>query len=232
MVCSCPDPNRFLSDLKSYDRDNIPDRLIVDIEPFINMPEFEPDVIDRASKACSGICLWVRAMYKYHHVVKLVEPKKRKLAEAQETLDRTMGELNIAKKRLGDVLDRVAALEDEFKATQVIVFVVDPSLSGCEFLNGTQLRREFLVNEVQSCRLRLERATKLLTALGGEQQRWLESVEKVRLLRGAFHTGAITACCCWAVLRLTGTVGEGLSESHGRYTHRIVFHRVSWPVHA
>jgi dynein heavy chain, axonemal len=113
------DPNRFLSDLKSYDRDNIPDRLIVDIEPFINMPEFEPDVIDRASKACSGICLWVRAMYKYHHVVKLVEPKKRKLAEAQEALDRTMGELNTAKKRLSEVLDRVAALEDEFKATQV-----------------------------------------------------------------------------------------------------------------
>jgi hypothetical protein len=60
-----------------------------------------------------------------------------------------------------------------------------------------QLRREFLVNEVQSCRLRLERATKLLSALGGEQQRWLESVEKVGCLLGC------AACFKSRVLRMT-----------------------------
>lgn len=154
------DGARFLNDLKTYDRDNIPDRLIAEIEPFIAMPEFEPEVIDRASKACSGICMWVRAMYKYYHVAKQVEPKKRKLIEAQETLDRTMAELNIAKRRLSDVLDRVAALEEEFQATQ--------------------LRREQLMGEVHMCRQRLERANKLLGGLGGEQERWLESLHQVR----------------------------------------------------
>lgn len=113
------DPARFLTEMKMYDRENIPERLIEDIEPFMSMPEFEPEVIERASKACYGVCMWVRAMYKYYHVARLVDPKKRKLAEAQEVLDRTMVDLNIAKKKLSDVLDRVAALEEQFLATQV-----------------------------------------------------------------------------------------------------------------
>ena len=46
--------------------------------------------MDKASKACSGICMWVRAMYKYYTVALQVEPKKKRLAEAQESLDRTM----------------------------------------------------------------------------------------------------------------------------------------------
>lgn len=70
--CVFADPARFLMDLKSYDRDNISEKLIEEIEPFISMPEFEPEVVDRASKACSGICMWVRAMHKYYHVVKMV----------------------------------------------------------------------------------------------------------------------------------------------------------------
>ena len=66
------DPARFLAGLKEYNRDNIPERLIAEIEPFIAMPEFEPAVIERASKACHGICLWVRAMHLYYNVVKMV----------------------------------------------------------------------------------------------------------------------------------------------------------------
>ncbi len=51
---------------------------------------FVCQVVDKASKACSGICMWVRAMYKYYTVALQVEPKKKRLAEAQESLDRTM----------------------------------------------------------------------------------------------------------------------------------------------
>jgi dynein heavy chain len=53
----------------------------------MDMPEFQPDVIERASKACSGVCMWVRAMYKYYGVAKAVEPKKASLAAAQQRLD-------------------------------------------------------------------------------------------------------------------------------------------------
>ena len=155
------DASKLLSDLKMYDKNNIKARVISDIEPFIAMPEFEPAVIERASKACSGICMWVRAMHKYYYVAKMVEPKKKKLAEAQERLDRTMADLNVAKRKLRDVLDRIADLEDQFTQTQA--------------------RKEQLASEVERCRTRLDRARKLLGGLGGEKQRWMESVSQLNV---------------------------------------------------
>ena len=46
--------------LKSYDKESIPQNVIDEIAPFIADPEFEYERIDKASKACSGVCLWVR----------------------------------------------------------------------------------------------------------------------------------------------------------------------------
>lgn len=46
-------------------------------------PDFEAKQIEKASKACTAICLWVRAMHKYNTVAKQVEPKRKLLAEKQ-----------------------------------------------------------------------------------------------------------------------------------------------------
>jgi len=32
------------------------------------MEEFTPDAVAKVSKACTSICMWVRAMYVYHNV--------------------------------------------------------------------------------------------------------------------------------------------------------------------
>ena len=64
------------------------------------MPEFTPKEVEKASKACTAICMWVRAMHKYHHVARAVEPKKKMLAEAQIALDETLAKLADAQSRL------------------------------------------------------------------------------------------------------------------------------------
>lgn len=53
------------------------------IDPFVANPDFEPKQIEKASKACTAICMWVRAMHKYNQVAKQVEPKRKLLAEKQ-----------------------------------------------------------------------------------------------------------------------------------------------------
>lgn len=53
------------------------------IDPFVVNPDFEAKQIEKASKACTAICLWVRAMHKYNMVAKQVEPKRKLLAEKQ-----------------------------------------------------------------------------------------------------------------------------------------------------
>ena len=47
-------------------------------------------VFCQVSKAAYGLCCWVRAMESYDRVAKVVEPKKAKLAAAEEQLDVVM----------------------------------------------------------------------------------------------------------------------------------------------
>ena len=88
-----------------FDKDNIPEKVINKIEPYIQMEAFTPKAIEKASKACTAICMWCRAMYKYHVVALQVEPKKIALAAAQKELDETMIILNKAKRELKEVMD-------------------------------------------------------------------------------------------------------------------------------
>ena len=48
--------------------------------------EFVPERVKNASMACEGLCKWVRAMEVYDRVIKIVAPKKARLAEAEGEL--------------------------------------------------------------------------------------------------------------------------------------------------
>ena len=61
------------------------------------MEAFTPAQVQKASKACTAMCMWVRAMHKYHQVSVMVEPKKKLLAEATAELEETMQKLRGAK---------------------------------------------------------------------------------------------------------------------------------------
>lgn len=45
------------------------------MEPYQNNPDFSPEQIEKASKACTAICMWALAMYQYHFVALGVAPK-------------------------------------------------------------------------------------------------------------------------------------------------------------
>lgn len=62
------DANKFLDSLLTFEKDNIPDSVIKKIEPYMAMEEFTPEAVAKVSKACTSICMWVRAMHLYHTV--------------------------------------------------------------------------------------------------------------------------------------------------------------------
>eukprot|EP00752_Nemacystus_decipiens_P010663 g9495.t1 len=151
--------NKLLQDMQEFDKDNIPDKVIAAIDPFVVNPDFEAKQIEKASKACTAICLWVRAMHKYNMVAKQVEPKRKLLAEKQIELDVTMAELAQAQSILRETLAKVAALEAQF--------------------DEANTKKEKLMNDVEECRARLDRAQKLIGGLGGEKDRWTVSVAQL-----------------------------------------------------
>jgi len=80
--------------------------VICDCGRYISNADFDPSLVKNASNACEGLCKWVRALDVYDRVIKVVAPKKLKLAEAEADLATQMKKLNAKRKQLKDVRQR------------------------------------------------------------------------------------------------------------------------------
>ncbi|CAD7963334.1 unnamed protein product [Amoebophrya sp. A120] len=153
------DPKKLLDNLFGFDRDNIPESVISKINPYMEREDFDPAAIKRASVACEAMCMWTRAMYKYHHVAKAVEPKRQKLRGAEEELAVGQAKLAKAQAELAEVNQKIAKLESEF--------------------SGAVAKKDQLERDSDTCAKKLVRANKLIGGLGGEKARWGENVEQL-----------------------------------------------------
>ncbi|XP_072261492.1 dynein axonemal heavy chain 6 [Pyxicephalus adspersus] len=149
--------SNFLKRLLEYDKENIKPQILLKLQKYISNPNFIPEKVEKVSKACRSMCMWVRAMDLYSRVVKEVEPKKQKLAAAQAELDATMVTLREKQRKLKEVEEQIKELQDQY----------DKSLG----------EKESLAKTMALTQARLNRAGKLTAALGDEQVRWKESIE-------------------------------------------------------
>jgi dynein heavy chain len=153
------DPKKLLEELFEFDKDNIPDRTISTIAPYMDREDFDPAAIKKASIACEAICLWCRAMYKYHFVAKAVEPKRQLLKNAEQELAECQAKLQVAQEKLRDTQAKIANLEADF--------------------NSAVEKQTELQDDMTLCEVKLERAHKLIGGLGGEKARWGENVQQL-----------------------------------------------------
>jgi dynein heavy chain len=147
---------KFLQSLKDYDKDNIPEKVIKMIrKSYTSREDFKPELVKKSSVACMGICAWVCAMDVYEKVVKVVAPKKLKLAEASAELAVQTELLEGKRAELKVVLDKLQALNDELAAMVA--------------------KQDDLAANIDLCAKKLERAEQLIGGLGGEKTRWSQS---------------------------------------------------------
>ncbi|XP_054751474.2 dynein axonemal heavy chain 6-like isoform X1 [Lytechinus pictus] len=168
----------FLKKLMEYDKENIADSLLRKLKKYIENPKFVPEVVEKTSKACKSMCMWVRAMDLYAKVFKTVEPKKQKLAEAESELAATMSVLAEKQKKLADVEAQIAELQASY----------DHSVN----------EKETLAKNMAQTAARLKRAGKLTTALGDEQGRWEETVKEFNKEIGNVVGNVFVAAACVA----------------------------------
>ncbi|KAK3932091.1 Dynein heavy chain 6, axonemal [Frankliniella fusca] len=147
----------FLKKLQEYDKDHIPDMTLRKLKAYIDNKDFMPDVVATQSKVCKSICLWVRAIDTYSKVYKIVEPKKKRLEQAERELATVMAVLQEKQQKLADVEATIAKLEATY----------DASLS----------EKIELEDSIALTSARLARSASLTAALGDEQVRWESSVQ-------------------------------------------------------
>uniref|UniRef100_A0A668SB64 Dynein heavy chain coiled coil stalk domain-containing protein n=1 Tax=Oreochromis aureus TaxID=47969 RepID=A0A668SB64_OREAU len=106
------DPN-FLRRLTEYDKDNIKPRILLKLQKYINDPNFMPEKVEKVSRACRSMCMWVRAMDLYSRVFKEVGPKREKLAKAQVSYRVHFNTMALTQARLIRAGKLMSALGDE-----------------------------------------------------------------------------------------------------------------------
>lgn len=101
--------------------------------------------------------MWVRAIDMYAKVYKIVEPKRKRLAEAEKELNQVMTLLKDKQRQLAEVEAQIATLEAKF--------------------NASVAEKQELEDAMALTAARLVRAGRLNIALGDEQVRWEQSVQ-------------------------------------------------------
>jgi len=74
-------------------------------------PAFSFDAVKGASEAMLGVCKWANAMMKYHELLKIVNPKREKVAEMNVMLKEVRARLKEKMDALKEVEDRMEKLE-------------------------------------------------------------------------------------------------------------------------
>ena len=168
----------FLKRMFEYEKDKIPESTLRKLKKYIENPKFVPEIVEKTSRACKSMCMWVRALDFYAKVFKTVEPKRARLKAAQADLDVVQAQLAEKQRALAQVEAKIA----ELKATY------DRSVS----------EKEKLTADIGTTQSRLTRASKLTTALADEQERWQESVIQFEREIGNVVGNVFVAAACVA----------------------------------
>ncbi|KAI9190457.1 hypothetical protein H9P43_001891 [Blastocladiella emersonii ATCC 22665] len=169
---------QFLRKIQEYDKDSVNDALAKKLRKYIENPNFTPEAVEKVSKAARSMCMWVLAMDIYTRVNKEVEPKRRRLLEAQSSLETTKAKLDEKTRQLQEVEDQLQKLKEKY----------EESIAS----------KKVLSERMEQTTKRLERASKLTTALADEQIRWTESVAKLNKQMEELVGNVFVAAACVA----------------------------------
>ncbi|CAH2055605.1 unnamed protein product, partial [Iphiclides podalirius] len=151
------DPTAFLDSLMRFDKESITEDMIKKLKRYVQNPDYEPTKIQKVSKACMSLCMWVHAMYKYYHVNKAVAPKKEALKRATMELAAVEAMLANAKAKMQALLMGIAKLN--------------------AYLSEKEEEKKKMEEDINQCLARMDRANRLLNGLSSERVRWIQTIK-------------------------------------------------------
>ncbi|OON20270.1 ATPase family protein, partial [Opisthorchis viverrini] len=205
--------SNFLRRLVEYPKDEISDALLKKLKKYIDNPDFVPEVVEKTSKACKSMCMWVRALDLYARLFRLVEPKRKRQVYSTPILiayteKQTTGlccsliihfpsfppsdRLEAANAELDVVVQKLRQKQAELAAVERKIAILQS-----EF-DVSVAEKKKLEHRLALTTARLKRAAKLTTALADEQDRWSLSVDQFQAQIANIVGDVFVAAACVA----------------------------------
>lgn len=151
----------FLLNLINYDKNNIKPEIMKKIrEKYVVNADFNPKRVEKASSAAKGLCEWILAMDDYEKVLTIVRPKQEKYNESQSKVKQLQANLRKTQGELDLLNGEIQKLEDQH--------------------SSLKYKQDQLEKDIQDCEQKLIRAESIIGGLGGEQERWKITSEKLQ----------------------------------------------------
>lgn len=151
----------FVDTLKEY-KDGVDQGLVCGTniayvkKEYLTMEKFTPEEMKKASEMAAGLCVWIRSIINFYDIIIDVAPKRKALDESKIQLEE-------ATKKLNEVEEVVRKLNAELE-------VLDS-----QYRKATDEKNR-AIEEAKRCEMRLNLATRLVGALGSENERWEKSI--------------------------------------------------------
>ena len=142
----------FVNSLVRFDAENIDPAIVQKLhKKYIHDEKFNEQFISQANKAAGKLARWVVCLVVYSEVLKVVKPKREKVAEMSRVLAIQQGQLRAKQDELKAATDQVNTLKHKKEEEEQ--------------------RKKNLDEQIEMTKVKLDRAETLLKLLAGEEVR-------------------------------------------------------------
>lgn len=108
-------PAQFMQKMIDFQKDKIAESTVKRVNAILLSDDFTLEKVKSASQALVAIHKWVSAMMSYHELLKIVNPKREKVAEMNAKLAIVRSSLAEKRKRLREVEEKIDGLERMYR---------------------------------------------------------------------------------------------------------------------
>uniref|UniRef100_A0A8I3MI02 Dynein axonemal heavy chain 9 n=1 Tax=Canis lupus familiaris TaxID=9615 RepID=A0A8I3MI02_CANLF len=150
----------FLDSLINFDKEHIHESCLKAIRPYLQDPDFNPELVATKSYAAAGLCSWVVNIVRFYEVFCDVEPKRQALSRATSDLTAAQEKLAAVKAKIAHLNENLAKLTAKFEKATADKLKCQQE---AEVTAGT-----------------ISLANRLVGGLASENVRWAEAVQNFR----------------------------------------------------
>ncbi|CAL6051371.1 Dynein_heavy chain [Hexamita inflata] len=151
--------SNFVQQVQSFDKDNIDQKILINLRKYTQKPDFSVEKVLKASQAASILCGWAKAIDKYAEMFAIIKPKMIQVEELTTQSNAQKAALKIKQDELHQIEQKLKTLEDSFKASES--------------------KKQRLMEQVKQTEIDLNNAQKLLGGLQNEYTAWTSQIAEI-----------------------------------------------------
>eukprot|EP00002_Diphylleia_rotans_P021405 TRINITY_DN4165_c0_g1_i7.p1 TRINITY_DN4165_c0_g1~~TRINITY_DN4165_c0_g1_i7.p1 ORF type:complete len:4191 (+),score=803.60 TRINITY_DN4165_c0_g1_i7:51-12623(+) len=153
------DPEGFREELLKLDKNNIPDRVMKEMQKYVTNPQFRVEKVEKVSLAAKSICQWAHSVVHYKLQYDRVQPKLQHVKQLELELQGIIAKMQEKQEALRVIEEQIEQLQRTYAEAEE--------------------QKAQLYQRTDDARVRLRRAEQLISSLHNEKTSWNNEIRQL-----------------------------------------------------